>query len=183
MLATPTENTSPSKHRLRLIGIWVVAFLLFQLLFIYLLSALMFMRVESGFKQIATFPLFSQKQYAASYGLGQAIITATYLLDKFDEATLWQYEQQPLQNGWRGSGQGIFYCCGVSWWYEKEGLVAIVDFRGATEINVSVTWGLSPMDTTTRIAAGLDILVMLALLAMWRTRVRRTQTIRTPLTH
>jgi hypothetical protein len=153
-----------------------VAFLLFQLLFIYLLSALMLMRVESEFKQIATFPQSSQKQYAAFHGIGRAEITATYLIDLSGREFYSRYTQQLQQHGWySGDEIGIIHCCGVSWWYEKEGLVAIVDFRykdRGAEVNARIVWGLSPWDNATRIAAGLDVLIVFALLATWRARAK-----------
>jgi len=171
------KDASSSKQRLKLIGIWVIAFLLFQLLFIYSLSALMFMRVESEFKQIVTFPQSSQKQYAAFHGICRAEITATYLIDLSGGEFYSRYTQQLQQHGWYSEDEiGIIYCCGVSWWYEKEGLVAIVDFRykdRGAEVDASIVWGLSPWDNATRIAAGLDVLIMLVLLAVWRIRVRR----------
>jgi hypothetical protein len=127
MLAIPLENTSLGRRRLRLIGVRVAIFLLFQLLFIYLLSALMYMRVESEFKQIATFPLSSQKQYAASYGLGQVTVAATYLRDLPDREIL-PYQQQIRQHGWHPVNE-IYHAIGTLWFCSKDDFAATIDYR------------------------------------------------------
>jgi hypothetical protein len=168
------KDTLPSRRRLGLIGAWVVAFLLFQLLLIYLFSALMYTKVESEFEQIAVFPQSSQKRYAVSYGLGQATIAATYLRDLPDREIL-PYQQQLQQHGWHPVNE-IQHAIGALWFYSKDDLAATIEYRYKdhnAELSIAVGWDLSPLNNATRIAACFDVLIVLALLAAWRVRARR----------